>query len=310
MVGSWRTFVVIARSNRTSKYSLEIGLRRFLPSFTRKALSTPVSFDRGWTTVLRLAANNFGANAQAASRCRLTFAAGELQHGKKKESLENRDTPLEELSRRFARRLDAALDAMAYPARQLDRQNELAYALGVEILAATTLLSGLALPDYGQLLAICALTERQPGYFLDRQPPGFPEATTIVKPLGPGEPLVIRLPKDMLSPQDAAKGLVYHRAKVPTLGYGIEAGDYLIALKPSERPTAMAKRLYLFYEPTGFAVRRCAEVSSSRAVFYKYSQPEVPFIVPTKTPIAAADSGQFSQLVASLRGGKELHLHN
>jgi hypothetical protein len=223
--------------------------------------------------------------------------------------LENKDIPLEELSRRFARRLDAALDAMAYPARQLDRCRELAYALGVDISAATTLLSGLTVPDYGQLLAICALTERQPGYFLDRQLPGFPEATTIVNPLGPGEPLVVRLPKDMLSAQDAAKGLVYHRAKVPTLGYGIEAGDYLIALKPSERPTAMAKRLYLFHEPSGFAVRRCVEVSSSRAVFFECSQPEVPFIVPINTRVAAVDSGQFSQLVASLRGGKELHLH-
>ena len=202
------------------------------------------------------------------------------------------------------------MDLLAYPAHRLDRTRTLAEALRVDLSAATALLSGLILPDYPQLLALCQLTERQPGYFLDEQLQSMPEGTTLVKPVGPGEDLVIRFPSDIAGRAQTSSGLIYHRAKTRH-GYGIEAGDYLIAMAPSDHVEAKAKLLYLFMDPSGFEVRKCVEVSGSRAIFASSRNPSVPFILPTNAQSTEDDdSVSFSQIVASLRGESELHLHS
>ncbi len=168
--------------------------------------------------------------------------------------MEQANIELEKLQRRFAHRLATALDSNGYPAQRLDRSKQLATALMVDLAVATTLLGGFVLPDYPQLLQLCQLTKRQPGYFLDEQVPDFPEGTTIVKPVGPGEDLVVRLPKDVADKSETSNGLIYHRAKVEH-GYGIEAGDYLIAMAPHEPVRATPEKLYLFFETSGAAVR-------------------------------------------------------
>ncbi len=216
----------------------------------------------------------------------------------------------EHLQDRFALRLVAALDFLGYPAHRLDRTRALADALGVDNSVTMAMLSGLVLPDYQQLLALCQLTERQPGYFLDEQLQLMPEGTTLVKPVGPGEDLVIRFPSDMAGRAQTANGLIYHRAKTRH-GYGIEAGDYIFAMAPSEHVEAKAKLLYLFMDPGGFEVRKCVEVNGNRAIFASSRDPSVPFIFPTNAQSTEDDdSVSFSQIVASLRGGSELHLHS
>lgn len=225
--------------------------------------------------------------------------------------MEQANTELEKLQRRFAHRLVTALDSAGFPVQRLDRAKQLASALGVELSVATPLLGGFMLPAYPLLVQLCQLTRRQPGYFLDEQVPDFPEGTTVVKPVGPGEDLVVRLPNDMANKSETSNGLIYHRAKLEH-GYGIEAGDYLIAMAPQETVRAKPERLYLFFETAGAAVRRCVEVSGDRAVFQEPGVNEVPMILPTMVPAQASrgsSAKQFTQIVANLRGGQHLHMH-
>src|SRR3954469_9601734 len=62
-----------------------------------------------------------------------------------------------QLGRRFALRLDAALDACGYPVLKASRQRALANALALDVTTVTTFASGLQLPDYCDLLALCSL---------------------------------------------------------------------------------------------------------------------------------------------------------
>lgn len=217
--------------------------------------------------------------------------------------------PLDQLRRRFALRLDATLDKMGYPSERTDRCRELGSGLGVDPALANTFLSGRSLPDYPQLVAVCVLTGKQIGYFLDEAVPTLAQQATVVKSLGPGEDLIVMLPKEMMPAGYAGRGLVYHRAKVGTHGFGIEAGDYLIAQGLGASCPPEPHRLYLFSESEGFAVRRCSEVSGPRAVFLEWMRPTIPHIVPLAQHANATEAMSFGQLVASLRGGRELHLH-
>lgn len=206
-------------------------------------------------------------------------------------------------------RLTAALDALGFPAHGLDRTRKLAVELAVDPSTATELLRGHALPDYLQLQALCQLANRQPGYFLDEQLQFFPEGTSLVKPVGPGEDLVVRLPSDMTECAPTSHGLIYHRAKTPH-GYGIEAGDYVIAIAPGEREQARLNLLYLFMGPDGFEVRKCVEVSASRAIFTSSRRSTVPFILPARAHATEDDNSiDVSLILATLRVGSALHLH-
>lgn len=181
----------------------------------------------------------------------------------------------------------------------------------IDVSAANTLIGGYVLPDYAQLLDLCTLTGRQPGFFLDEQVPDFPEGTTIVRPVGPGEDLVVRLPGDVADRDAVSTGLIYHQAKTEH-GYGIEAGDYVIAMAPTEPVRATPEKLYLFIDASGAAVRRCVDVNGTRAVFHEPGHVDVPLIVPVDSRLAAPGphaSQQFSQIVANLRAGRHLHMH-
>lgn len=215
-------------------------------------------------------------------------------------------TTLSTLQQRVAQRLADALDAAGFPAQRADRSRQLASSLAVDVTTALALVTGHALPDYPQLLALCQLTGRQPGFFLDAQLPAFPAGTLLVKAVGPGEDLAVRLPAGLADGADAG-GLIYHQAKVRH-GYGIEAGDYLIAHGTDAGLPASADALYLFFEDGGAAVRRCVEVNKTMAVFQGPAQSEVPVILPIVTrPATAGATTQYSQIVANLRGGRDMH---
>ncbi len=212
---------------------------------------------------------------------------------------------LTELKRRFALRLDAAMDALGYPVLKAARVRSLATSLGVDITVATALMNGLHLPEYSQLLALCDVLCQQPGYFLDEQVLDVPPGTTVVKPLDIGEDLVLRLPSEILSESEARRGLLYWRATVP-MGFGITAGEFLIALTCDQDMPAEPNKLYLLSSNEGINVVRCVDVHRDRAVFHTEAANEVAFIVQTGS--RGKRLRQISKLVASIRCGNGLHV--
>lgn len=214
------------------------------------------------------------------------------------------DQQLERMSRRFGLRLATALDALAYPIKLADRAKAIGAKIGTDPELATSFLTGRELPDYSQLLALCDALDRQPGYFFDEHPADIPPGTTIVKPLGAGEDLVIRLPSEEVSSRNARRGLVYYRAKMQ-MGFGIEGGEYLIAFKPGPSVVAEPQKLYLFSSDEGLEVRRCVEVGTGRAVFHTEAGDDVPLIV--STAAHGTRPKHFSQIVARILCGTSLH---
>lgn len=221
--------------------------------------------------------------------------------------MEHQEPALDLLKKRFALRLAAALDAAGYPVLQAARVRALATALGLDASLATAFLSGLHVADYAELLALCALLDRQPGYFLDEQVLDVPPGTTLVKPMLNGEDLVLRLPSEVLSASDARKGLRYWRTPAE-MGFGIAAGEYLVALAPAPRAAPRVDRLYLLSGPHGIDVVRCADVHSDRAVFHTAAGGQVPLIVSSAARERGA--GALSRLIASVRCGESLHVRS
>jgi hypothetical protein len=215
---------------------------------------------------------------------------------------EQDNAPLAVLSRRFAMRLDTALDLAGYPALKPARLRALATAQGIDISAATTLSSGLALPTYEQLLALCSLLSQQPGYFLDEHLLNVPPGTVVVKPVSVGEDLVLRLPSDELDAETAWAGLCYWRTPLD-LGFGIAAGEFLIARGQATDFSAQPRHLYLYRGPRGYDVLQCSEVQGHRAVFQHDGANSVPIIIPTKRGDRARP---VSPLIARIKCGSSL----
>lgn len=220
--------------------------------------------------------------------------------------MEHENHALAELQHRFAMRLEAALDGLGYPVLKPGRARTLATTLGVDISVATALMSGLYLPDYGQLLALCQAVRQQPGYFLDEHVLDVPPGTTVVKSMGHGEDIVLRLPSEVLSEAEARKGLRYWRATV-AMSFGITAGEYLIALGADHDSAAEPNKLYLLCPRQGsIDVVQCSEVHADRAVFRTEAADDVPRIVPIGK--RGHRVGDVSKLVASIRAGSSLHV--
>lgn len=215
------------------------------------------------------------------------------------------DDTLAELKRRFAMRLEAGLDGLGYPVLKVARARALAANLGVDISHATALMSGLFLPDYSQLLAVCQVVRQQPGYFLDEHVLDVPPGTTVVKPMEHGEDIVLRLPSEVLSESEARRGLRYWRTTV-AMSFGIAAGEYLIALGADHDTAAEPNKLYLLSSKQGIDVVQCSEVHTDRAVFRTEAANDVPRIVPIGK--RGRRVGEVSKLVASIRAGSSLHV--
>ncbi len=186
---------------------------------------------------------------------------------------------LQSLQRRFATRLAIALDSLGYPAQRLDRTRQLAAALSTDIGTVTPLLGGYAMPNYTQLMSLCDLCERAPGFFLDEHlNTNLPADTVLVRPIGPGESIAVRFPSEARIPNDLSAGLVYHVAKVPK-GYGLAAGDYLVASAPVDSTSTNVGDLYLFESEEGFDVLECTECNDRHAVFINDRARDVPRVV-------------------------------
>lgn len=178
--------------------------------------------------------------------------------------------------------------------------------VGVDVSIASGWLGAFGLPTWEQMLEICARTRRRPGYYFDEHVDDLPPGTTVVKCLGAGESLVIRLPSDVLGDRVLRRGLVYYLAPEP-LGFGVAAGDYLIAFEPSETVLVEVHKLYLFSLPDRFAVRKCVEVARGRAVFTTQGEADVPLM---RAVSAKEDGHDFSEVLCIVRMATTLLLND
>ncbi|MBC5767617.1 hypothetical protein [Ramlibacter albus] len=190
---------------------------------------------------------------------------------------------MQRLQRRFAMRLAVALDAITYPVQRTERARQLSVNMSIsiptDIETATQLLGGHCMPSYEQLMALCDITRRPPGYFLDEhRAEALPPDTVVVKPIGPGESIAIRFPSEAHVPASELAGLMYHVAKVP-MGFGIAAGDYLVVSAPVQSTDVTLGRLYLFEGDAGFDLLECTECTDRHAVFRHDEERDVPHVV-------------------------------
>jgi hypothetical protein len=214
------------------------------------------------------------------------------------------ESEIERLQNRFANRLNLALTDAGYSPVRASRAKELASMVGVDVAIASAWLGGFTMPTWEELLEICARTRRRAGFYLDEHVDDLPPGTTVVKCIGAGESLVIRLPTDVLGDRVLRRGLLYYLAP-EDLEFGIRSGDYVIAFEPGESVLAEVKKLYLFSLPDCFAVRQCIEVARGRAVFTTQGEGDVPLM----RSVAAQGGGHdFSEIFCIVRLGASLLL--
>ena len=177
------------------------------------------------------------------------------------------------LLKRFAGRLNTALDALGAPALPLDRARFFGGAIEQDAGHVSAMLNGFLMPDWGTLLIICAITNRQPGYFLDESIAQYPPETRLVKALGTGENIVIRIPTadsrgNLTAPDNVWS---YMMAKKP-MGFGVLPGDLVINFSPSEGTvSAIPDCLYLIWSQSKFEILKCVEVHTGRSTFVSVS---------------------------------------
>ena len=172
----------------------------------------------------------------------------------------------ENLAKRFGHRLNMALDAMGMSPAPLDRARGVASALELDVSMVAAMLSGLLLPDWGVLLKVCKHSDREPGYFLDDAVAQYPIETRSVKPLGPGENIVVRIPPKSTDPWGGADDdWTYVQAKGP-MGFGVKEGDYVVNFAPANQHTRLERNfLYLLGIDNHLEIRRCDQVEDGLA---------------------------------------------
>jgi len=212
------------------------------------------------------------------------------------------DESLTALRKRIASRVNLAMDRMGYPVQTVDRRRQLAAVLGWDMSACNTLLSGKVFPSIEQLVAIATALQQDLTFFVDQSPEPWPAGTVRVPPLTFGEMLVLRIPPEYLSLEDARRGLAYYYAS-GDMGFGIQPGEALVALTPAQHNEAEVGALYLFSEDDGFKVRQCTDANPGRAVFR--SEQSVPKIV---GPGDASTAFVYGKIVARLRLGRCAHV--
>lgn len=173
------------------------------------------------------------------------------------------------LLKRFASRLNAALDALGAPALPLDRARFLGASIGQDAANVSAMLNGFLMPDWDTLVNICSLTQRQPGYFLDESIPQYPPETRLVKPLGAGDNLVIRVPLSEVQDQflKVDNQWSYMVSKHP-MGFGVLPGDFVINCAPAVGTVcAIPNWLYLMWSDSKFEILKCVELHNGRSTF-------------------------------------------
>lgn len=156
---------------------------------------------------------------------------------------------------------------MGLPGQIRARASQLSARLDLDEGMAQSMLQGRSgPPDWPTLDAICRLTNKSPGYFMDPTHVEFPPDTLFVKPYGPGDVLILRLPKDAttLGPEMGAN-MFYLQARID-LGFGIRKGDLVVhAPLEEEQAVLFPGQLYVLVTQRNAFVLECTEVSATLA---------------------------------------------
>ena len=189
-------------------------------------------------------------------------------------------TASQALLKRFANRLNRALDTLGAPALPLDRARFLGNAIEHDAGNVSAMLGSFLMPEWDIFLKICDVTNQQPGYFLNDSITQYPPETRLVKPLGTGENIVIRIPTQYSKEPFTAPDNVwsYVVAKHP-MGFGVLPGDYVINCAPAEGTiSAIQNRLYLMWCANKFEILKCVDVHPGRSTFTSMSTSKAPGI--------------------------------
>ncbi len=178
------------------------------------------------------------------------------------------------LKKRFTSRLNTALDALSAPAIALDRARFFGAAIEQDADYASAMLNGFLMPDWDTLVVICAVTGRLPGFFLDETIAQYPPETRLVKPLGTGENIVIRIPtadsKEMLTAPDNVWSYIVAKR---FMGFGVSDGDFIVNwTQANDAVAAIPNWLYLMWSDRKFEIVKCIEVYQGRSTFTKRSE--------------------------------------
>jgi hypothetical protein len=179
----------------------------------------------------------------------------------------------EALLKRFAGRLNLALDALGAPASALARARYLGDAIAHDTSYTSALLNGFLMPDWNVLAKLSLLINRQPGYFLDDSLIEYPPEMKLVKPFGSGESIVFRMPEvvNIGNRIEPGSEWTYIIAKHP-LGFGVLPGDYIVnAAMPNKRLAAQPRLFYLMWSHKAIELLQCVDIQSGRGVFTSMS---------------------------------------
>lgn len=156
---------------------------------------------------------------------------------------------------------------MGLPGQIRTRASQLSARLDLDEGLAQSMLQGRSgPPDWPTLDAICRLTNKNPGYFMDPIHIEFPPDTLFVKPYGTGDVLILRLPKDTttLGPE-MGENMHYLQARLD-LGFGIRKGDLVVhAPLEEEQAVLFPGQLYVLVTQRNAFVLECTEVSATLA---------------------------------------------
>ena len=175
----------------------------------------------------------------------------------------------QDLLRRFTGRLNRALDAMGAPVNPLDRARYFGSAIHMETSYVSGMLNGFVMPDWDVVAKICAATNRQPGFFLDETVADLPPNVRVVKPLGSGDPIVVRVPSSEVAHLQTAPKLHWrYMESRRQMGFGVFPGDIVIDTVQDDGTVEIRTGgLYLMQSGSGFDLLKCTNIAVDTSTF-------------------------------------------
>lgn len=210
----------------------------------------------------------------------------------------------QELSARITRRVRAAMRQQGFPQSGYNAFQALADATGWNLTVVSQVLSGKVTPTLQQLLVLSEVLDHPMAYWFDQNEPPLPRDLHRVPGESGEEDLILRLEDGFLPPEVKTAGMVHHRTRRP-MGFGVEAGDSVVASKVMPVGGPRTGHLYLFRHDDDFQILVCVE-SDGRGVFRRIDDAAVPRIGAAS---AHASGKEFScgQVVAIIRAGEQFH---
>jgi len=210
----------------------------------------------------------------------------------------------QKLSGRITRRVRAAMKHQGLPQTGYSAHQALADVTGWHLTVASQMLSGKVMPTLEQLLVLSDVLHHPMSYWFDENEPPLPRDLNRVHGESGEEDLILRLEDGFVPPEVKTAGMVHHRTR-RSMGFGVEAGDSVVACKAMPAAGPRAGRLYLFRNGDEFQLLLCQE-ADGRAVFRAMANASVPRIGALGAA-GSADDFRCGQVVAIVRAGDQFH---